>query len=214
MPSERTYLAHADRLALCDLLDQLGPDTPTLCERWNNRDLTAHLVARDRRPDSIPGLVVPALAGWSERVRLGEHRRPYDQLVAALRSGPPAWSPLRVPAADRAGNTHEFFVHLEDVRRAQPAWEPRALDPQAEADLWRVLGWFAARAFRGAPVGIVLRRPDGETHRAKKGTPEVTLTGPPGELLLYAFGRRDHARVDLNGAPEATAQVAATPLSW
>lgn len=214
MPTGRVYLARADRLALCDLFDQLGPDAPTLCEGWTNRDLAAHLVARDRRPDSVPGLVMPALAGWSERVRLGARERPYDQLVSILRAGPPRLSPLRWSRADRAGNTHEFFVHLEDVRRARACWEPRSLGSHDESDLWRVLGWFAPRAFRSSPVGVVLRRPDGLTRRARKGTSDVTLTGPPGELLLYAFGRRNHARVEVDGPPEATARLAATQLSW
>ena len=242
------YLARRDRLGLCQLLEDLGPDRSTLCRGWSTRDLAAHLVARDRRPDSIPGLVVPALAGWSERVRGGELQRPYQELVAALRDGPPRWSPLRRPAADRAGNTHEFFVHHEDVRRAQPGWEPRPLDGRDEADLWRVLGWFAGRAFRKVPVGVVLRRPDGtsrqvgRSHRAQRAsragaaapadpatptpsdpatptpsdpaTPTVTLTGPPGELLLYAFGRKDQARVELEGEGAAVAQLESAPLSW
>jgi uncharacterized protein (TIGR03085 family) len=236
--SSGDYLARRDRVGLCQLLEDLGPDAPTLCAGWTTRDLAAHLVARDRRPDSIPGLVVPALAGWSERVRGGELRRPYQELVAALRDGPPRWSPLRRPAADRAGNTHEFFVHHEDVRRAQPEWEPRLLDARDEADLWRVLGWFAGRAFRQVPVGVVLRRPDGTTRvvrqvgrarRARRGgaatsaganpadpaaIPTVILTGPPGELLLYAFGRKDQARVELDGEAAAVAQLESAPLSW
>jgi uncharacterized protein (TIGR03085 family) len=208
------YVAREDRLALCDLFDRLGPDAPTLCDGWTTQDLAAHLVARERRPDSVPGLVVPALAAWSERVRLRERARPYSELVDALRAGPPRWSPLRPSRADRAGNTHEFFVHLEDVRRASPGWEPRALDRAADDDIWRVLGWFARRAFRGAKTGVVLRRVDGGGRRARKGAQDVTLTGSPGELLLYAFGRRDHALVTVDGPPAAVALLASTTLSW
>jgi uncharacterized protein (TIGR03085 family) len=213
------YLARRDRLGLCQLLEDLGPGGPTLCQGWSRRDLAAHLVARDRRPDGIPGLVVPALAGWSERVRRGELRRPYDELVAALREGPPRWSPLRRPAADRAGNTHEYFVHYEDVRRVRPEWEPRPLGARDEADLWRVLGWFAPRAFRRVPVALVLRRPDGTSRpvprrRRSDATQTVTISGPPGELLLYAFGRKDHARVELDGDRQAVAQLTSAQLSW
>jgi uncharacterized protein (TIGR03085 family) len=208
------YLARGDRLALCRLLESLGPDAPTLCEGWTGRDLAAHLVARDRRPDSVPGLVVPVLAGWTERVRRGELRHPFEELVASLRGGPPAWSPLALAAADRAGNTHEFFVHYEDVRRAQPGWQPREFDDQAERDLWRVLGWFAGRAFRTVPVGLALRSPGGQSLAAGKGTPEVTLTGRPGELLLYAFGRRNHALVDIDGPPAAVDRLRSASLSW
>ena len=206
-------LARRDRLALCDLFDELGPDAPTLNEGWTTADLAAHLVARDRRPDSVPGLVAPALAGWSEHVRRGILRRPYTDVVENLRTGPPKWSPLRPRGADRAGNTHEFFVHYEDVRRCRDGWEPRRLDAEADADIWRVVRWFGRRAFRPSPVGVVLEWGD-HTFRARRATPAVTISGPPGELLLYAFGRQDHARVDLDGDSAAVDALAATTLSW
>ena len=212
--ADHDYLAHADRLRLCDLMVEVGPAAPTLCEGWSTKDLAAHLVARDRRPDSVPGLVVERLSGWSEKVRAGELGRPYPELVAELRSGPPHWSPLAWARLDRLGNTHEMFVHYEDVRRARPGWEPRTLVAQDEDDLWRVLGWFAGRAFGRAPVGVILRRPDGTSRTVGDRTPVVTVTGPPGELLLFAFGRQDHARVDLDGEPDAVAALRHAPLRW
>jgi hypothetical protein len=60
---------------------------------------------------------------------------------------------------------------------------------------------------------VVLRWSD-QSFRAKRGTPEVTVSGPPGELLLYAFGRKDHARVDLQGDSSAVEALATTKLSW
>ena len=206
-------LARRDRLALCDLFDELGPDAPTLNEGWTTADLAAHLVARDRRPDSVPGLVVPALAAWSEHVRHGVLRRPYAEVVEDLRAGPPKWSPLRRPAVDRMGNTHEFFVHYEDVRRCRDGWEPRKLDAAEEADIWRVVRWFGRRAFRRSPVGVVLRSGD-QMFTAHRGTPAVTITGPPGEILLYAFGRQEYARVDLDGDSSDVEALAKTALSW
>ncbi len=185
------YLARADRIALCSLMDELGPEAPTLSGEWTTADLAAHLVARDVRPDSVPGLVVPALAGWSEKVRLGYKARGFERCVGAIRAGPPRWSPLRLARADRLGNTHEFFVHYEDVRRARPDWTVRDLDPADEDDIWRVLRTFSKRAFRSVPCGVVLRRPDGETPLRPQGNVgRRALIGPPGELLLYAFGRR------------------------
>ncbi len=212
--SEPLSLARRDRMGLCDLLDELGPDAPTLCEGWSTRDLAAHLVARDRRPDSVPGLVFDPLNGWSERVRLGEAARPYAELVGRLRSGPPRWSPLALAKLERLGNSHEFFVHFEDVRRAEPGWTARALDDEAEADLWKALGWFRHRAFKSAPVGVILCRPDGSSLRASDGEPTVTITGPPGELMLYAFGRESHALVDLEGPAEAVSALEATERTW
>ena len=77
-----------------------------------------------------------------------------------------------------------------------------------------MLGWFAGRAFGRAPVGVVLRRPDGTSRTVGDRTPVVTVTGPPGELLLFAFGRQDHARVDLDGEPDAVAALRHAPLRW
>jgi uncharacterized protein (TIGR03085 family) len=212
--AEHEYLAHADRLRLCQLMEEVGPDAPTLCEGWTTKDLAAHLVARERRPDSVPGLVAEPFAAWSEKVRASELRRPYRELVDLLRSGPPRWSPLGWPAFDRLGNTHEMFVHYEDVRRARPGWEPRQLAPQDEDDLWRVLGWVARRAFHPAQVGVVLERPDGTSRTVGHRTPTVTLTGPPGELLMYAFGRQEHADVQFHGPPDAVVALQRAPLTW
>jgi uncharacterized protein (TIGR03085 family) len=151
-------------------------------------------VARDRRPDSVPGLVVDRLNGWSERVRLGEAARPYAELVTRLRAGPPSWSPLALPRVDRLGNTHEFFVHFEDVRRAETGWTARALDEDAEADLWTVLGWFRRRAFKAAPVGVVLERPDGSLlHRERNSFLAASASGA-GELATAESSRTRRRR--------------------
>ncbi|HEX6919337.1 MAG TPA: maleylpyruvate isomerase family mycothiol-dependent enzyme, partial [Actinomycetes bacterium] len=64
MPS----IARAERAALSDLLESLGPDAPTLCEGWDTRDLAAHLVVRERRMDAAPGIVLRPLAGHLESV--------------------------------------------------------------------------------------------------------------------------------------------------
>ncbi len=53
-------VARAERAALADLMLEVGPDSPTLCGDWTTRDLAAHLVLRERRPEAA-GLVVPAL---------------------------------------------------------------------------------------------------------------------------------------------------------
>ncbi len=106
-----------------------------------------------------------------------------------------AW---RTPAA----NTVEFFIHHEDVRRAQPSWKPRELDSEFEEVLWakrRITKLFA----RAAPTGLVLRWPGHEDFVAKVGDPAVTVIGAPGELLLFTSGRKSAAQVELAGDPEA-----------
>ena len=48
--------------------------------------------------------------------------------------------------------------------------------------------------------------------RCSPGEPAATVSGEPLELLLYTFGRRDHALVEVGGDPEAVAALAATSL--
>src|ERR1700679_1180823 len=58
-----------ERLALAALLDQTGPDAPTLCAGWQTRDLAAHVVVRERRPDAGAGMIGGPLAGYTARVQ-------------------------------------------------------------------------------------------------------------------------------------------------
>src|SRR5262249_53087188 len=153
--------ARDERLALCALLDSAGPREPTLCEGWDTRDLAAHLVLREHRPDAGAGLLGGPLAGYTRRVqrKLAE-RTPYPRLVEAIRSGPPRLSVFWLPGMDERINLVEYFVHHEDVRRAQPGWEPRELGPGLADVLWQRLG-MVRFLLRKAPVGVELARDDG-----------------------------------------------------
>ncbi|GDY30498.1 TIGR03085 family metal-binding protein [Gandjariella thermophila] len=199
-------VAQTERQLLCQLFDQLGPDVDTLCAGWRTRDLAAHLALRERRLDAAPGILVKPLAGYTRRVQDGFAARPWAELVDLVRSGPPSWSPYAVGSLDELVNTAEFFVHHEDVRRAQPGWEPRPPEPARDAALWRAVSRVGRIAYRNSPVGVVLRRPDGTAEQVKRGPRTVTLTGEPGELLLYSFGR-DRVRLDFDGEQPAVAEV-------
>ncbi|WP_283133546.1 TIGR03085 family metal-binding protein [Rhizohabitans arisaemae] len=203
----------AERAAICATLDRAGPDAPTLCGDWTTADLTAHLVLRERRPDAAGGIILKPLARYTESVQTGlKNGRPYPELVDLVRQGPPAWSPYAIPPVDAAVNAVELFVHHEDVRRAQPAWEPRDLPAAVQDDLWARLRRMARLCFRKAPVGVVLRRPEGDLVGARKAEPHVVVTGDPAELLLYAFGRQAHARVALHGDETSIALLNAASL--
>lgn len=208
-------IASRERLALADLLTELGPDAPTLCEGWDTRALAAHLVARERRPDSTVGVAVDAFARWTEKVRSDYEKRPYEKLVDLVRTGPGRMSPFALPGVDKLLNTTEYAVHHEDVRRAQPGWAPRDLPHSVQDAYWRVVRGRAQIAFRSADVGVVLRRSDAarSSVTASDGQPEVTITGEPLELLLYLFGRTGHAKVDISGDPDAVTALAATSLA-
>jgi len=195
-------LSRTERRALADTLETTDPEAPTLCEGWTARDLAAHVVVRERRPDSAIGLLVPQLRGYGESVRRAYAAKPYEQLIALIRSGPPPLSPLAIPAIDRLANGVELFVHHEDVRRGAGDTTPRALSDEAEAELWRHLRR-AKLLLRRAPCGVVLRRPDGAMITARSDDPVVTVTGRPSELTLFAFGRQAAADVAYDGDPQA-----------
>jgi uncharacterized protein (TIGR03085 family) len=195
-----------ERAALADLLAELGPDAPTLCEGWSTAHLAAHLVVRDRRPDALPGFgleevgVRGPLPAWSHHVedRLRQST-PYAEVVARFRAGPPGWSPMGLPGLGKLFNTAEFVIHHEDVRRAQPGWSPRPLPRKAQDALWPSAVVFARRA-AGRGCALQLRRTDasdGET-RVGRGPLTTTGAGEPLELLLWAAGRKDAARVEVS----------------
>ena len=60
--------------------------------------------------------------------------------------------------------------------------------------LWNAAGLFARRAARAAG-GLVLRRSDVTGEEKRFGDAGTTVVGEPMELLLWAAGRRDVARV-------------------
>jgi uncharacterized protein (TIGR03085 family) len=214
-----TY-ARDERLALCALLDKAGKDAPTLCEGWRTADLAAHLVLRERRPDAALGIMGGPLARYTERVRRGMvAQTPFHLLVETIRTGPPRLSVYGIPGADARLNFSEFFVHHEDVRRAQQDWEPRALDPAMTDLIWNDLSR-ARLVLRKVPVGIEFARddlPDNASEQplrmtVRPRTPVVTVIGAPAEMLLWTFARTTVARVRLEGAE---ADVAALQqASW
>ncbi|GAA1508626.1 TIGR03085 family metal-binding protein [Streptomyces albidochromogenes] len=195
--------AKRERLLLADLLEAAGPGAPTLCDGWTTRDLAAHLVVRERRADAAGGIVLAALKSRLDRVQAEFAAKPYEELIQLIRTGPPRMSPYALKQLDEAANTVEFYVHAEDVRRAQPDWTPRELDAVFANALWSRVEKAARVLGRKAPVGVVLRRPDGQTAVARRGTPVVTVTGEPGELVLFAFGRQEAAQVEMEGDKDA-----------
>ncbi len=208
-------LARDERLALCALLDQTGPQAPTLCEGWTTRDLAAHLVLRERRPDAGAGVMGGPLAGYTRRVQRSlAERTPYPQLVETIRNGPPRLSFFGIPGMDERANIVEYFVHHEDVRRGAPGWAPRKVAPELTEALWQRLG-LARFLLRKAPVGIELVRDDLPADpgpqrvriTAKASAPVVTVTGSPAELTLWAMGRTSAAQVKLEGGETAVAKL-------
>ncbi len=192
-------------MALCDLLDEVGPEGPTLVPGWRTREMAAHLLSRDLRPDALPGMVLPLASGWTDRVQRGMAENiPYDGVVRRLRQGPPPLSAGRLPGGWRA-DLHEWFVHHEDVRRANglgprdDGAEQRRLDD----GVWAVLPVFGPLLAHRVRATVVLVSEDGRRRRVRRGTGTVEVHGRPSELLLALFGRA--GAVHAIGDPDAVA---------
>jgi uncharacterized protein (TIGR03085 family) len=200
-----------ERARLSDLLDELGPEAPTLLEPWTTRDLAAHLVLREHDYLAGPGLVLPGAWGrFAERRRRALALKDFARLIVTIRSGPPPGF-FRIGWVRRLANLNEFFVHHEDVRRANGRG-PRTFEPSIDEALWRNVGrggWFLARRLRGA--GLELRwAGTAQTVRVRRGDPAAVIAGSPGELLLYLFGRQAAADVELTGSAAAVEAVRRT----
>jgi uncharacterized protein (TIGR03085 family) len=204
--------ARSERAALCDLLDEVGPHVPTLCEGWDTHDLAAHLWVRETDPIGASGIVAKPLSSLYER-RMAEikQRWEFSELVDRVRRGPARFSIFAIPGVDEGANTTEFFIHHEDIRRAGDSPQTsRQLGDDVEEWMWRRLKLLGRAWFRRVQVGVVLERlgsadADGapETIRTVSGASTVTLVGTPSELMLYAHGRTSVAEIKLVGEPEA-----------
>jgi uncharacterized protein (TIGR03085 family) len=201
-------LAQLERSRLCDLMLEVGPDHPTLCEGWTAADMAAHLVIRERKPLAAPGIVAGGrLGAYTEKVqRATRDGAPFGELVEKVRSGPPA---LLRPL-DGAINLSEYFIHHEDVRRGDGNTGPRSPEEigDIEAALWAMQGKRTKFLTRGLDdVDLTLALPDGESKSIGGGSRPVTITGRPGELTLFLSGRREAADVELHGETEAVDEV-------
>jgi uncharacterized protein (TIGR03085 family) len=193
-------VSRVERALLADLLDELGPERPTLCTGWTTRHLAAHLKIREGDPlDQVRNV----LGGDSALERVARSND-FDDLVARIRSGPPWLSLFRIPKVEPMLNSLEYFVHHEDVRRAQRGWDRRVLPSWAQDQLWRGALGFCKLALRKEQIPVTLERSDGgEAADVRPGANPVVVRGLPGEIVLYLFGRRDVADVELTGPEDA-----------
>jgi len=207
-------LARREREALCDLMLEVGPEAPTLCGQWTTRDLAAHLVLREGRPDAAGGILIAALASYTAKVQGQISARQWPDLITTLRSGPPRWSPQSIERLDVESNTVEFFVHHEDVRRAVDPWVARDLSADDSAQLWPRVGRIGKLLLRRCSSGVIVRPTDGPAAgtsvRLRAGSTDVALEGPVGEIVLALFGRPT-AGLEMAGSNSDVAAFLAFP---
>ena len=203
--------ASRERAALVNTMRTVGPDVPTLCGDWSARDLAAHLVLRERRPDAAAGILISALAGYTARKqqRLADSTD-WPDLLDMVASGPPLYSPLKL--LDPLVNTTEMFIHHEDVRRAAPDWQARQLDGDLASALRRQVRFAVRMSLARAPAAVTLRDADGATLASVGSGPECVITGQAPELLMFLSGR-DAAQIDFTGDDDTVAAVRAARRS-
>lgn len=184
---------------LCDVLGSVDASAPTLCEGWSAHDIAIHIWVLKHDPLSWPLLVVPRLAGLAtKRADALKQRWSYAELVADLRSGDGEIACM--PLDGRENHRHalgEYFVHSEDVRRAN-ALHPARISPALEDALWQRLRVAAPRLHRGESWRF--EAPDGEWFTIGGHEPTQCIFGRPAELLLWAYGRTSAADVTVRPA--------------
>lgn len=200
-------LAAAERSGVCDLMLELGPHAPTLNEGWEVIDLAAHLVVREHDLWAAGGIVVDPLQPVLDLAMKRRRRQGLERLVAIVRQGPPFLFRLMPDGA----HLHEYFIHHEDVRRANggaPRTDRRELD-EALAVLVRSA---ARRRLRKVDAGVDLTWNGGVLYR-HGSEPRANIEGAPGELLLYLTGRNRAARVEISGDASAVGALKAADLA-
>ena len=216
LPFGGNYFARRERNELSQLFGEVGPDAPTLCEGWDTKDLVVHLVLREYRPDAAAGMFVKGLRPRLESVTADLEKQNFSDLVAQFHSGPPLWSPFRL--VDRWMNAAENFIHHEDVRRGGGDTTPRPLAADDQMFLWRLVKIVGKAMLQGShtpltfqwkihPDSHVIDTYDVVTKAPSSGTPgdddpRGIISGDPGEILLWIYGREEAANVTLEWVGE------------
>lgn len=190
----RKEFVRSERLFMAGFLSSIKPEqwqASTLCAGWTVQDVAAHVVARERYPSSI-GIVIPALHGWHERTMRRIAARGHSYLIAKIRHYP-WWMPASL-------NVAEFYIHNEDILRGGLHEHRPEPNDETAVLLWASLkGLMKVRASEVKDLGKLTIHNDLTSEEIKLGkasqTKQTTISGKPGELLLFCYGRREAAKV-------------------
>ncbi|GEP37182.1 TIGR03085 family protein [Nocardioides psychrotolerans] len=206
-------LARRERHDLCDLALVLGEDAPTLCGEWTAKELVAHLLVREHSPLGALGIAVETFARLTDRAMARLGRRDFAVLVEQLRE--PGLTPYALWPVEVLGNTLEYLVHHEDLRRAQTDWQPRENTPADDDAIWTAIRIGGRALVRPAGVPVRIRRADtGKEVTLRGGAEPVTIIGSPTEVTLFLFGRRQLHDVTFEGPTEKVAALRRAALGF
>ncbi|MCL4449526.1 MAG: TIGR03085 family metal-binding protein [Actinobacteria bacterium] len=215
-----------EREMLCQTLQEVGPNGPTLCQGWNASDLAAHLLVREHNPLTLPGMAFDKafggiLAGYTSAAMRRAQLSGFDDMISRLRLGPPLLYRMKGPSA--LINLAENWIHHEDLLRADDTGTCAACDHkeqhrELDDTLWKVIGFYGYIAsLRLKGVSLRLLGADGQSKHIgksrvishggdKAGNGEsnvVTLEGAPGDIVLYLTGRQKAASISVDASPHA-----------
>ncbi|QPT53310.1 maleylpyruvate isomerase family mycothiol-dependent enzyme [Rothia kristinae] len=199
------------RAHLAEVLKAAGPDRPTLCEGWRTRDLLAHLLLRETRPDVAAGVALPPLAARTERLtrQLGDQLASPDEYADGLRRFTGARTPTRaIGRVDAGMNTIEYLVHREDVVRGQE--EGRAelaaltpFRPDEQELIWGKLGGVGLISALRHPGGLRLvgTDADGEPVFGERVLRRPARESLPGRAVQAVVRAPEEEPVTVTGQP-------------
>lgn len=199
------------RAHLAEVLEAAGPDRPTLCEGWRTRDLLAHLLLRETRPDVAAGVALPPLAARTERLtrELGERLASPDEYAEGLRRFTRARTPARaIGRVDAGMNTIEYLVHREDVVRGRE--EGRAelaaltpFRPDEQELIWAKLGGVGLISALRHPGGLRLvgTDADGEPVFGERVLRRPARESLPGRAVQAVVRAPEEEPVTVTGQP-------------
>lgn len=179
-----------ERLALCDLLDQLGPDewqSQSLCTQWTVRDVVAHLTLSTQ--ETLGGMIIGMIKAFGSFDRMNtnaaiEQSQEFDpiDLVQQLRES--ASSTQRNPMSTPADQLVDILVHAEDITR--PLGRSTAISSEhAVPALAHAVNsrWYGGKK-RFSDVRLVAT-----DAQWAAGSGTLDVAGTTADLLLLATGR-------------------------
>lgn len=190
----------SERQFLIKLLKQLSPKQwhyKTLCEGWSIDDLAAHIVARESSTISNIGIVVPIFHSLHDKRIAKIKAKGHDYIISKLEQYP-WWMPA-------VANTAEFYIHNEDILRSQLKIHRPEPSKEAGEILWQSLkGLTTIRKDLVSDLGSVqlenIQTGAVLTLENKRKRKDTVVSGLPGELLLFVYGRRSAAKVKITTA--------------
>lgn len=182
----------------CDALAAVAPTAPTLCEGWDAHDLAVHVWVLKHDPLSWPGIAVTAFARLTQqRAEHFKQRWSYEILIGKLRQETGAMASL--PFDGRQGHRHalgEFYIHTEDVRRANNY--PRSTQTSETEDaLWLRTREAGKELWPRGRAAVLVEAPGRESFTIGRGPAAARVVGLPSEALLWIYGREGVADIEV-----------------